>query len=177
MYIRGLTWWARFRASRFRAGFRACPKCPARNQVLHTRNARNAQNYKSWNLICKSCKRCVIVFEVSLFCTFSIYSYEYMARSGNQLKSCDCLYLCTVTVNVCLCFNAYMINDHQITYYEYMIGASSVCILYIRCTSMMYDTWDAGRVGKFSGIEVSGRVLCMPEMPGTKLPFGRPKCS
>ena len=31
------------------------------------------------------------------------------------------------------------------------------------------------RVGKVSGIEVSGRVSGMPEMPGTKLGFGRPK--
>ena len=31
------------------------------------------------------------------------------------------------------------------------------------------------KVGKVSGIEVSGRVSGMPEMPGTKLGFGRPK--
>ena len=31
------------------------------------------------------------------------------------------------------------------------------------------------RVGKVSGIEVSGRVSGMPEMPGTKPGFGRPK--
>ena len=33
----------------------------------------------------------------------------------------------------------------------------------------------AARVGKVSGIEVSGRVSGMPEMPGTKPGFGRPK--
>ena len=32
-----------------------------------------------------------------------------------------------------------------------------------------------GRVGKVSGIEVLGRVSGMPEMPGTKPGFGRPK--
>ena len=31
------------------------------------------------------------------------------------------------------------------------------------------------RVGKVSVIEVSGRVSGMPEMPGTKPGFGRPK--
>ena len=31
------------------------------------------------------------------------------------------------------------------------------------------------RVGKVSGIEVSGRVSGMPEMPATKPGFGRPK--
>ena len=33
----------------------------------------------------------------------------------------------------------------------------------------------ADRVGKVSGIEVSGRVSGIPEMPGTKPGFGRPK--
>ena len=33
----------------------------------------------------------------------------------------------------------------------------------------------AYRVGKVSGIEVSGRVSGMPEMPGTKPGFGHPK--
>ena len=28
----------------------------------------------------------------------------------------------------------------------------------------MYDTWDAGRVAKVSGIEVTGRVLGMPDL-------------
>ena len=33
----------------------------------------------------------------------------------------------------------------------------------------------AGRVGKVSGIEVSGRVSGMPEMPGTKPRFWAPE--
>ena len=35
----------------------------------------------------------------------------------------------------------------------------------------------AGRVGKVSGIDASGMVLGMPEMPDTKQPFERPKCT
>ena len=47
-------------------------------------------------------------------------------------------------------------------YYENMIGAMSVCTMYTVHTTKMYDTWDAGRVGKVSGIKVTGRVLGMP---------------
>ena len=45
-----------------------------------------------------------------------------------------------------------------------MIGTMSVCTMYTVHTTKMYDTWDAGRVGKVSGIEVTGRVLGMPDM-------------
>ena len=63
-----------------------------------------------------------------------------------------------------------------------MIGAMSVCActMYTVHTTKMYDTWDSGRVGKVSGIEVTGRVLGMPDpkpIPGSKLIFGRPKCT
>ena len=37
------------------------------------------------------------------------------------------------------------------------------------------DMFIISRVGKVSGIKVSGRVSGMPEMPGTKPGFGRPK--
>ena len=63
-----------------------------------------------------------------------------------------------------------------------MIGASRVCTCILVHTSKMYDTWDAGQAGcavhrhggqgrKVSGIDASGRVLGMPEMPDTKQPL------
>ena len=46
-----------------------------------------------------------------------------------------------------------------------MIGAMNVCTMYtVHTTNKIYDTWDAGRVGKVSGIEVTGTVLGMPDL-------------
>ena len=66
------------------------------------------------------------------------------------------------------CTRVEICNDNVVSY-------RSLFLHYEQLTTILIRVILITRVGKVSGIEVSGRVSGMPEMPGTKPGFGRPK--